>query len=149
SKCDVFVTPDNIDSDKSGGIPLTEPAHKEIEIKESVAGMRPQAVPSGCIVNDSLRRTTNFLPERLEFRYNNCNYSAINEQKSKNAQTFLVLLLPSRLRRATVPNGWEPSPTAGSRPRRQRLPPAGETLSSAARLRELYKMTNNSKFAHL
>ena len=39
----------------------------------------------------------------------------VNEQKSKNAQKFLVLLL----------------------------------LSSGARLRELYKMTNNSKFAHL
>ena len=45
--------------------------------------------------------------------------------------------------------GVPPSPTVGNRPRRQRLPPAGETLSSGARLRELYKMTNNSKFAHL
>ncbi|MBQ1389490.1 MAG: hypothetical protein IIY78_07675, partial [Clostridia bacterium] len=36
----------------------------------------------------------------------------INEQKSKNAQKFLVLLLPSRLRRATVSTAsGRPHPT--------------------------------------
>ena len=51
-------------------------------------------------------------------------HNTMNKQKSKNAQKFLVLLLPSRLRRATV----SPAGSVGASAS-QRSPPSGTAPS--------------------